>query len=178
MKTNCWLIFLAAMLPLSALAGNESFIFFDLKNCTSGAAENEPLTNEPLTGEKVYEEWRRKASDLNGESDNKSPSEWSVYYTSETKIGLCKTSLSPTHGMTEVSCREESLNGFELAGARFVAERNKMGHLLRFKCASGCKTITPEFLYRAIESDDSLEKGPDEIALLDANREYEKQCVK
>jgi hypothetical protein len=158
-----WLIALCSMtLPIIATA-NESLVFFDFDRCSTGVAEN-----EPLTGNKTYESWVKTAGKLR---DNP---QWEVFYTNETKIGMCATSFSK--GREEVHCHDQSLNGFELAGAKYSGIRNKAGQLLRFKCSSGCKLTTPKILYRSIESDEESAKGPDEIELLNAYREYDRLC--
>ena len=164
MKSASWLLLLVAVtMPIISTA-NESLVFFDFEKCTSGTA-----VNEPLTGNKTYEHWVKKAAELNGNS------QWDVFYTSETKMGVCRTSFS-TPAKSEIYCRNESLNNFELADAKYSAEINRAGRLLRFKCTSGCKAATPKFLYRAIESDEEFKKGPDEIALSNAYREYDRLC--
>jgi len=173
MKAIRWLLrtFLLAV-PAISIA-NESFVFFDLKRCESGAAEN-----EPLTGNRTYEHWVKKANAIKGVSSKETWSQWEVFYTAETRMGICKTTFSTSRGLTEIYCQNESLNDFELAGAKYIAVRNKSGHLLRYKCASGCTTRTPEFIYRQIESDEEFEKGPDELALLNAYREFDALCTK
>ena len=163
-SANLLLALFAMTMPIITTA-NESLVFFDFEKCTAGTAED-----EPLAGNKTYEHWVKKAAELKGNSD------WGVFYTNETRMGICRMSFSTPSAKSEIYCRNESLNNFELAGARYSTEINKAGHLLRFKCTSGCKATTPKFLYRAIESDEEFTKGPDEIALSNAYRKYDRLC--
>src|SRR6478735_2645834 len=92
MNSSSWLFALFFMATPMIATANETLVFFDLEKCTSGTVEN-----EPLTGNKTYESWVKMAAEL------KENSQWEVFYTSETKIGICRTVF--TNEKSEIYCR-------------------------------------------------------------------------
>ena len=54
------------------LAAHNTYVFFDWQNCRGHAAQN-----DPLTGNKVYEEWQGKAKQLSVVDIEKAQGEWS-----------------------------------------------------------------------------------------------------